>query len=341
MAVYLVVAGFFSIHIVAAERPEFAAALQHASRHAVSQTARHTVALGDWTRAWIAPRSEPAWLDYPLVAPLPPKPVQAFAQNAPVMAVAQKPVRAAAVGAPVFEALRPEPQEAQAVRERLLANLSSPLYAHFDLFLYVSKAERGTWAQRMYVFVKQDGGLDLLHAWPVSTGREIMARNPDGQLLSTATPAGTYQFDPARFHRDYRSAQWGTLMPHAMFFNWVEDGMPTGLAIHGLVDEEIALLGSRASAGCIRLAPQAARTLFRLIRGNFGGRVPRFAYDSRTHTLSNRGELARTRNGNLRFTSGYRVLVFIENYNGDEWLQFFGGVVNGSSGMALSELAST
>lgn len=69
--------------------------------------------------------------------------------------------------------------------------------------------------------------------------------------------------------------------------------------------------------------------------------MPRFAYDPRTHTLSNRGELTRTRNGNLRFTRDYRARVFIENDGGDELLQFSGAVVNGSSGMALSELAST
>jgi len=102
-----------------------------------------------------------------------------------------------------------------------------------------------------------------------------------------------------------------------MFFNWVHDGDKTGLAIHAAHGEEIAQLGQRASAGCIRLAPEAARSLFELIRARYKGPVPRFAYERKTATMSNDGMLMRDAKGEIRVTEGYRVLVVIENYGGE------------------------
>ena len=80
-------------------------------------------------------------------------------------------------------------------------------------------------------------------------------------------------------------------MPYAMFFNWVHDGAKTGLAIHGATGADIALLGSRASAGCVRLAPQNAALLFNLIREHYKGDVPRLDFDKRTATMANNGLL--------------------------------------------------
>ena len=77
------------------------------------------------------------------------------------------------------------------------------------------------------------------------------------------------------------------------------------------------MLGTRASAGCIRLAPDNARVLFNLIKKNYRGPVPKFAYDTRTSTMSNDGILWHDRNGELKMSEGYRVLVFIENYGGE------------------------
>ena len=51
-------------------------------------------------------------------------------------------------------------------------------------------------------------------------------------------------------------------MPWAVFFNG-------NIATHGIFDGNIDLLGSRASAGCVRLEPNRARALFHLI-GNSG-----------------------------------------------------------------------
>ena len=60
--------------------------------------------------------------------------------------------------------------------------------------------------------------------------------------------------------------------------------MQTGLAIHGATGEDVALLGKRASAGCVRIAPENAALLFNLISTQYRGLAPRFAYDRRTAT---------------------------------------------------------
>lgn len=203
------------------------------------------------------------------------------------------------------------------VEQHLRDNLTDALYAHFDLFLYVSKAAKGPVAQRMYVFAKNgSGGFALRYDWPASTGREKVEYDKAGGKSLTVTPAGYYELDPKRMYRHYRSMHWGQKMPYAMFFNWEQNGYQTGLAIHAAHGEDIARLGQRASAGCIHLSPEAARTLFDLIRKDYKGEVPRFAYDRRTETVSNHGELMRGAQGKLRFYKGYKVLVFIENFGG-------------------------
>ena len=76
------------------------------------------------------------------------------------------------------------------------------------------------------------------------------------------------------------------------FFNWVKDGYKTGLAIHAAVGPDVAQLGRRASAGCIRLSPDNARAFwFSLIRTHYRGLAPQFAMDRRTGTMSNDGIL--------------------------------------------------
>ena len=256
------------------------------------------------------------------LAPLPERGVEVAEAPPPI---------AREIAPPRFEPLREEEPEAvpqetpppsageiARVQDRLRGNLTGELYSNFDLFLYVSKAERGPWAQRMYVFDKQNSGdLAVLHAWPVSTGRPARAVTKRGVRYALDTPAGYFQFDPNRFHAKYTSAEWGMPMPHAMFFNWVKNGNPTGLAIHGVEGEDIAMLGTRASAGCVRLAPDNAKVLFNLIKKNYRGPVPKFAYDARTSTMSHDGILWHDRSGNLKLSDGYRVLVFIENYGGE------------------------
>jgi len=201
---------------------------------------------------------------------------------------------------------------------RLMASLTPEMAQNFDLFLYVSKAERGPLAQRLYVFRKEGGTLKLLYDWAASTGREQDEISPRGRHSFTSTPKGFYELDPDRMYRRYHSWSWDQDMPHAMFFNWERQGVATGLAIHSASGDDIAKLGRRASAGCVHLSPENAQTLFDLIKSDYRGQVPRFAYNAGTQTMSNTGAFAHRRDGGLKMFDGYRVLVNIEDYGGSD-----------------------
>jgi hypothetical protein len=45
--------------------------------------------------------------------------------------------------------------------------------------------------------------------------------------------------------------------------------------------------------------------------------MPKFAYDKQTATMSNQGVLVHTNDGHVEMQDGYKVLVFIENYGGE------------------------
>ncbi len=243
--------------------------------------------------------------------------VEAVPKPAMTLAPPVPPAPVAAASPP--DASAPGPAELARVMVRLKDSLTSEMLAHFELFLYVSKAESGPLAQRMYVFRKRtNGDLDMLYDWPVSTGRELVEFAPNGARAPSFTPQGYYQLDPDRMYKHHVSGQWRTPMPYAMFFNWEKNGYRTGLAIHGATAEDVSLLGRRASAGCVRLAPQNAALLFNLIRTDYRGLAPRFAIDRRTASMSNDGLLMHDAQGNLKFAEGYKVLVFIENYGGND-----------------------
>jgi lipoprotein-anchoring transpeptidase ErfK/SrfK len=205
---------------------------------------------------------------------------------------------------------------AERVQQRLQDNLSSEMLHNFGLFIYVSKADVGPWAQHMFVFQKAGDDLLLLYDWPVSTGRETVEADAQGVEVSTGTPAGYYELDPKRIIEKYRSIQWNEPMPYAMFFNFTAHGTQTGLAIHGTEDGG-GLLGMRASAGCVRLAPENARTLFMLVRDNYKGLVPKLAFDKYTSSTMNNGLMKHDENGSLELTPGYSALVYIDEFGGD------------------------
>ena len=246
-------------------------------------------------------------------------PVPAAPASPPSLGIAQPEAETAAPLEPAPDAAPPEPGEIARVLSHLRLSLTKELYDNFELFLFVSKANHGPWSQRMFVFQKQTSGdLNLLYTWPVSTGREVLAPGPSGNLLRTDTPQGYFQIDPDRVFRRYHSSEWDHDMPHAMFFSWEHDGLQTGIAIHGAVGDDVDTLGTRSSAGCIRIHPQNAALLFNLIKRNYRGLAPLFAYDRRTATMSNAGILMHDKAGNLKFAEGYKVLVLIENNGGDD-----------------------
>jgi hypothetical protein len=95
--------------------------------------------------------------------------------------------------------------------------------------------------QRM--IVSADG--EPLYNWAVSTGRS-----------GRDTPSGQYR--AFRMEKDHYSKEWDDApMPNSIFFTRV------GHAIHGTY--ETGKIGSPASAGCVRLAPENAETLFVLV----------------------------------------------------------------------------
>jgi hypothetical protein len=208
---------------------------------------------------------------------------------------------------------------ADAVLAHLRRRLTLDMVAHFDLFLYVSKSASGPLAQRMYVFEKdKPDGLTLAYEWAASTGREKAEVNARGRHVLTATPIGYYQLDPKRMYPRYRSASWDQDMASTMFLDWERAGAQTGLAIHAAAPSDIAKLGRRASGGCVHLSPDHAATLFELVQANYRGPVPRFAYDGETRTRSNRGDFMRDSGGALKMADGYRVLVVLEDYGGED-----------------------
>jgi hypothetical protein len=257
----------------------------------------------------VTKRPPPAVVDHVQAQPV----VPVVAAVKPVLTLAPQPQIS-----PPPDASLPNPAEIIRVTERLKVSLTREMFENFELFLYVSKADTGPWAQHLYVFQKQTSGdLTLIHDWPVSTGRELMEFAPNGAKAPSYTPQGYYELDPDRMYVHHQSGQWGSPMPHAMFFNWIKDGYQTGLAIHGASGDDIALLGKRASAGCVRLAPENAAALFQMIRTQYRGLAPQFAYDRRTGTMSNDGILMHDPQGHVQLAEGYKVLIFIENYGGD------------------------
>jgi lipoprotein-anchoring transpeptidase ErfK/SrfK len=97
-------------------------------------------------------------------------------------------------------------------------------------------------SQKMTVTV---GGRKMYN-WLVSTGAQ-----------GYSTPSGNFR--PFRMEKDHFSKEWDDApMPHSIFFTG------EGHAIHG--SPYVKRLGTRASHGCVRLAPQNAATLFALVQ---------------------------------------------------------------------------
>jgi hypothetical protein len=115
----------------------------------------------------------------------------------------------------------------------------APLPASAAILIQIDKS-----SQRMTV--SRDG--QHLHTWPVSTGKR-----------GHSTPSGS--FKAFRMEKDHFSKEWDDApMPNSIFFT------KTGHAIHGSYD--VKRIGSPASHGCVRLAPENAATLFNLVKAD-------------------------------------------------------------------------
>jgi hypothetical protein len=201
--------------------------------------------------------------------------------------------------------------QAVAVAERVRQSVPAELFPYFDVYLYVSKAASGPWAQHMFVFHKTDAGkLAFEETFAVSTGRER------SEKYFTSTPTGLFELDPARFDATHRSHRWNNApMPWAMFLNYTIHNRETGVALHSGIGH-VALLGQRASGGCVRMPPEKAEEYFRRFQATEHGQVPVFAFDSAAGTTRTDGMLQRDMAGNPLLTEGYKVLLIIQDYPG-------------------------
>jgi lipoprotein-anchoring transpeptidase ErfK/SrfK len=200
---------------------------------------------------------------------------------------------------------------------RMFATVPDEIEGYFDLFMYVSKSNRGPFAQRMFVFQRDGDGKIIPYAeWTVSTGREKVELHHERKVRTT-TPEGMFALDPDRFYKRYWSKTWdGAPMHYAMFYDLMNNGRQSGLAIHAAIgDDKIRRLGKRDSAGCIRLSPKHAKELFYKIRNTTQGRVPAFALNEKGST-DRWGAVVRDETGVMMLQDGYRAVLLVENYDG-------------------------
>lgn len=117
-------------------------------------------------------------------------------------------------------------------------SFSTPVWAA-EVLVNIDKS-----TQEMTVFVD-----DIeQYRWPVSTGTR-----------GYETPSGT--FVASSMNEIWYSKQWDNApMPWSVFFT------KEGHAIHGT--QEVSKLGTAASHGCVRLAPENAEVLYRLVEEN-------------------------------------------------------------------------
>ena len=206
-------------------------------------------------------------------------------------------------------------------QRRLFATVPEEIQPYFDLFMYVSKSNRGPLAQHMYVFQRDADGRIIPYAeWPVSTGREKVELHKE-RKIRTITPEGIFALNPKRFHARYWSTSWdGAPMHYAMFYDLMNNGRQSGLAIHAAIGaDKVRKLGRRDSAGCVRLSPKNAKELFYKVRNTTQGRVPVLALNDRGST-DRWGRVQHDENGTMLLQDGYRALVFVENYDGRDEL---------------------
>jgi lipoprotein-anchoring transpeptidase ErfK/SrfK len=206
-------------------------------------------------------------------------------------------------------------------QRRLFATIPDEIEPYFDLFMYVSKSNRGPLAQRMYVFQRDADGRIIPYAeWPVSTGREKVELHKE-RKIRTITPEGIFALNPKRFHKRYWSTSWdGAPMHYAMFYDLMNNGRQSGLAIHAAIGaDKVRRLGRRDSAGCVRLSPKSAKELFYKVRNTTQGRVPVLALNDRGST-DRWGRVQHDETGTMLLQDGYRALVFVENYDGRDEL---------------------
>ncbi|MBL7663833.1 MAG: L,D-transpeptidase [Bacteriovoracaceae bacterium] len=120
------------------------------------------------------------------------------------------------------------------------------LIEEVHLVIVINKSTLGPDAQTLTMY---ESG-EAMFRTKISTGREKEEINKTERKVFTTTPTGVFR--PTRLYTEYHSKSWDGSMPNAVFFNG-------GIAIHGTYHSEYRKLGSRASAGCIRMRQEEAK----------------------------------------------------------------------------------
>jgi L,D-transpeptidase catalytic domain len=132
--------------------------------------------------------------------------------------------------------------------------LAPPAGENAKLYILVSKAQQHLW-------VYEDGKLIPGWDWPVSTATEKPYCDGTGGACGFAhTPTGVRH--PGRLDWIHYSAAFDNAAMHRA----IQFGPTGGIFLHATYGNHIALLGHRASHGCIRQLPANAERLFKLVQ---------------------------------------------------------------------------
>lgn len=181
--------------------------------------------------------------------------------------------------------------------------------------IVINKAASGPQAQTLRLYTNRQ----LMLSTYVSTGREDLeyitaVRGVINKLFKGSTSShwrhttrGFYTIK--RVHDEkYRSGESKFKMPYAMFFN-----EKRGLAVHqvppdlsGGEEAGEAMLGKRASSGCVRVHKSQIQTIHRAVVSADKGQVP--VLDTRT------GQPKLDQYGDVVYERGYKTIVIVEEY---------------------------
>ncbi len=181
--------------------------------------------------------------------------------------------------------------------------------------IVINKAASGTGAQRLRLYTNRQ----LMLTTKVSTGREdIEYINPMRGVLNKifkGTTESHWRHTTRGFYTvkriegaSYRSGESKFQMPYAIFFN-----ASRGLAVHQVPPDLSggeaageAMLGKRASSGCVRVHKNYIQQIHRAVVSADKGQIP--VLDIKT------GQPKLDEYGRVRYERGYKTIVIVEEY---------------------------
>lgn len=127
----------------------------------------------------------------------------------------------------------------------------------WKLILVVNKSTNAGIGQTLAVYL--DGQPHRF--WPVSTALEGIKIRPNGSKMFATTFTGRFLMED--LHEDYFSRSWQEDLRYMMFYGPREYGIAFHSAPNAAADKKI---GTRDSAGCVRLHDKHAAELFALVK---------------------------------------------------------------------------